>query len=71
MSRYQINTKNIVSAGYDENKQIVEIEFKLNVIHMYYDVPLDEFVAFMKADEVEEFYFNFIQCRYHFDEFIK
>lgn len=69
MSKYPINTINILNVGYDEVNQILEIEFRLNVMHHYFEVPLDEFVAFMKADDIEEFYFNFIQCKYHFDVF--
>lgn len=69
MTKYPINAINILKVGYDEENQILEIEFKLNVIHHYFEVPLDEFVAFMKADDSEEFYFDFIQCSYHFDVF--
>ncbi len=69
MSKYPINATNILAVGYDEVNQILEIEFRLNVIHHYFEVPLDEFVAFMKADDIEEFYFDFIQYKYHFDVF--
>ncbi len=69
MSKYPINATNILAVGYDEVNQVLEIEFRLNVIHHYFEVPLDEFVAFMKADDIEEFYFNFIQYKYHYDVF--
>jgi KTSC domain len=69
MTKYPVNTNNILTVAFDEVNQILEIEFKLNVIHHYFDVPIDEFVAFMKADNSEEFFFNCIQCRYHFDIF--
>ncbi|WP_298303764.1 KTSC domain-containing protein [Flavobacterium sp.] len=69
MSKYPINATNILAVGYDEVNQILEIEFRLNVIHYYFEVPLDEFVAFMKADDTEDFYFDFIQFKYHFDVF--
>ena len=69
MSKYPINATNILAVGYDEVNQILEIEFRLNVIYHYFEVPLDEFVAFMKADDIEEFYFDFIQNKYHFDVF--
>lgn len=69
MTKYSVNAKNILKVGFDEEKEILEIEFKLNVIHHYFNVPLDEFVAFMKAYDSEEFYFNYIQCHYHFDVF--
>ncbi|GEC78151.1 KTSC domain-containing protein [Flavobacterium aquatile] len=69
MTKYPVNAKNILKVGFDEEKEILEIEFKLNVIHHYFNVPIDEFVAFMKASDSEEFYFNYIQCHYHFDIF--
>lgn len=69
MIKYPIETSNILKVGFDEVELILEIEFKLDVIYHYFDVPLDEFVAFMKADDIEEFYFNFIQCQYHFNFF--
>ncbi|MDD5151164.1 MAG: KTSC domain-containing protein [Flavobacterium sp.] len=67
MTRYIINDRNIVSVRYDEIQKILEIEFKLQAIHQYFDVSLDEFVALMKAPKIETHYFNFVHCRYHFD----
>lgn len=69
MTKYPIETSNILNVGFDEVELILEIEFKLDIIHHYFDVPLDEFVAFMKASDLEEFYFNFIQYQYHFYSF--
>jgi hypothetical protein len=69
MIKYPIETSNILNVGFDEVELILEIEFKLHVIYHYFDVPLDEFVAFMKADDIEQFYFNFIQCKYHYNFF--
>ena len=67
MNRYPVKSNNIVSIGYDEITQIVEIEFKLNVMYNYLEVPLTEFIEFMKAPSIDEFYFNFIQSKYHFE----
>lgn len=69
MNKYLIKAPNILYIGYDEVDQILEIEFKLNIIHQYFDVPLDEFIGLMKAEDTETFYFNYINCRYHFDAF--
>ncbi|MBC7525179.1 MAG: KTSC domain-containing protein [Flavobacterium sp.] len=66
---YLVKAINILKVGFDYENQILEIEFRLNVMHHYFEVPLDGFVAFMKADDVDEFYFNFIQYNYHFDSF--
>jgi KTSC domain len=69
MNRYPVQETNIVSVGYDEENQILEIEFKLQAMHQYFDVPLDEFVALMKAAQIEKYYFEFIYSCYHFDVF--
>lgn len=67
MNRYSVNDCNIISIGYDEIKKILEIEFKLQAIHHYFNVSLDEFVALMKAPKIETHYFNFVYCQYYFD----
>lgn len=67
MNRYPVNERNIVSIGYNEVNEILEIEFKLQVIHQYFNVSLDEFVALMKAPEIETHYFSFVYCQYYFN----
>ena len=67
MNRYTVNDRNIISLGYDEMTKILEIEFKLQAIHQYFDVSLDEFVALMKAPEIETHYFDYVYCKYYFD----
>lgn len=69
MNRYPVKSNNIVFIGYDEVDQLLEIQFKLKVIHQYLEVPLSEFVALMQAISIDEFYFNFIQYKYNFDTF--
>ncbi|MEC4003072.1 KTSC domain-containing protein [Flavobacterium sp. SUN052] len=69
MNQYAIQSSNILFIGYNEVNNVLEIEFKLSVVHQYFDVPLDEFVALMKSTDTEEFYFNFIYCKYHYDAF--
>lgn len=67
MNRYPVNDHNIIAVGYDEILKILEIEFKFQVIHQYFGVTLDEFVALMKAPEIERHYFNNVYCQYYFD----
>lgn len=69
MKRYPVNERNIVSVGYDEVNEVLEIEFKLQVIHHYFGVPLDEFVALMKAKKIETYYFDCVCSQYYFDVF--
>jgi len=67
MNRHPVNDRNIISVGYDEIKETLEIEFKLKAIHQYFNVSLDEFVALMKAPKIETHYFDFVYCHYYFD----
>lgn len=67
MNRYSVNDGNIISVGYDEINKKLEIEFRLQAIHYYFDVSLDEFVALMKAPKIETHYFNFVYSQYIFD----
>jgi hypothetical protein len=67
MNRYPANDSNIISVGYDEITKTLEIEFKLQAIHQYFEVSLDEFIALMKAPEIETHYFNFVYSQYYFD----
>jgi hypothetical protein len=67
MTRYPVHTKNILSVGYDEVNEVLEIELKLKLIYHYLDVPLSEYIALMKADDVEDFYLNYIKLNYHFE----
>ena len=69
MNRYPVKSNNIVFIGYDEVDQLLEIQFKLNVIHQYLEVPLSKFVALMKAQSIDDFYFKFIQNKYHYNMF--
>lgn len=69
MNRYQVYAPNILSVGYDEVNEILEIEFKLQAIHQYFGVSLKEYVALMKATKIETHYFECVYCRYYFNVF--
>lgn len=69
MNRYPVNTNNILSIGYDEVSETLEIEFKLKIIYHYFNVPLSEYIALMKAHDTEVYYLNFIKYTYHFELF--
>ena len=69
MKRYEVNEPNIISIGYDEINEILEIEFKLQAIHHYFGVSLNEFVVLMKAAEIEVHYFDCVYSKYYFNVF--
>lgn len=67
MNHYPVKSLNIISVGYDEINQMLKIEFKLQIIHNYLQVPIDQFVDLMTADDIDQFYLDFIQRNYHFE----
>jgi len=69
MNRYPVNTNNILSIGYDEVNEVLEMEFKLKIIYNYLNVPIAEYIALMKAQNPEEYYLNYIKFNYHFELF--
>lgn len=50
MERKPVVSSNIASIGYDENNNILEIEFNNGNVYEYYDVPLHEYEGLMSAD---------------------
>ena len=69
MITYPISSQNIVSVGYDEVSQTLEIQFKLKITYRYFEVPLSEFIELMKAPNPEAYYLRFIKYTYHFELF--
>jgi KTSC domain len=67
-NQYPVKSTNIVSVGYDEVNRILEIEFKIHIIHHYFEVPLSQFIDLMKATNIDDFYSQYVQNKYHFDE---
>jgi hypothetical protein len=57
MERTPVFSSNLVSVGYEEETQTLEIEFKNGSVYQYAGVSLDEFSSFMNADS-KGAYFN-------------
>lgn len=62
--RAAISSSNINSVGYDEENQILEIEFQHGEIYQYFDVPKIEYEAFMRTAShgkyfTEKFRYNY------------
>lgn len=50
MKRTNVESSNLKSVGYDEENEILEIEFKHGGIYQYYDVSKDVYDGLMSAD---------------------
>lgn len=64
MMRQKVISSNIVSIGYDENTQILEIEFKQGAIYRYSGVPAHIFQNLMEASSHGTYFHAFIRNRF-------
>lgn len=53
MQRFPINTAQVVSIGYDEDTEVLEIEFTGSKIYQYDKVPESVFEELMTSKTVE------------------
>ena len=68
MRRSAIDSSTMNSAGYAEEKKILEIEFSLGEVYHYFDVPKEIFIGLLKADSAGK-YFNYrIKGKYSFQK---
>ena len=66
MERTPVSSSNIASVGYDEDNQILEIEFNDGSIYQYSGVPSSEHDGIMNADSKGKYLHANIKKRYSF-----
>lgn len=65
MDRQAINSANIASAGYDEESQIMEVEFDQGgAIYQYHNVPKSVWEAFLNGNTPGQYHYHFIRSTY-------
>jgi hypothetical protein len=64
MRRERIASSVIYSVGYDEEKQILEVEFGLRRVYRFYKVPAREYVALMAAPSAGRYFNQVIRRRF-------
>jgi hypothetical protein len=55
MDRSLVSSSNIVSIGYDEQNEILEVEFKDGSVYQYYNVNKNIYDQFMEAPSKGKF----------------
>lgn len=55
MERIRVRSSNIASIGYDQHRQILEVEFLTSSIYQYYGVSESVFRAFINAQSHGKF----------------
>ena len=64
MERIPVVSSNIISAGYDPEKQLLEIEFKGNVVWQYTGVPENVWMEFISAPSQGKYFSSQIRPRF-------
>jgi hypothetical protein len=66
MRRVSVNSSNLASIGYDEQNEILEIEFNHGGVYQYYDVPTDVYDELMNASSQGKYFIANIKDNYNF-----
>jgi len=68
MKRTKVESSNLASIGYDEENEILEIEFNHGGIYQYFDVPKEEYEALMNADSHGKYFVANIREDYEYEK---
>ena len=55
MERTAVSSSMVLSLGYDEASQTLEVEFNSNLVYQYYNVPSVVFEQMMASESVGKF----------------
>ena len=69
MKREPVESTAIKSIGYNEDKKLLEVEIlETGRIYKYFDVPLEEYLDFLDAKSLGEYYNRVIKEKYEYRE---
>jgi hypothetical protein len=66
--RDNVPSSAIASIGYDQDSEILEVEFVSGKLYRYQDVPFDLYVDFLEADSKGQFFNDHIRDAFIFSE---
>lgn len=66
MDRTPVSSSNISAIGYDEDSQVLEVEFINGGVYSYSGVPSGEYDGFANADSKGKYFHANIKDRYPF-----
>jgi hypothetical protein len=56
MQRENVTSSNIMSIGYDDSTNTLEIEFLTGGIYEYYNIPIDTYNELMNASSIGSYF---------------
>jgi hypothetical protein len=68
MKRQSVESSNLASVGYNEEKQILEVEFKHGGVYQYFDVPENVYKELMNADSHGKYFSANIRHDYEYQK---
>ena len=68
MDRQNVQSSNIVSIGFDEDSEILQVEFKGGVVYEYFDVPEHIHEELMAAESVGSYFARVVKGNYSFNK---
>jgi hypothetical protein len=68
MNRTPVSSSNLSSVGYDQENQILEIEFNNGGVYQYYDVPPRVHNELMNASSHGKYFHRNIKENYRYDQ---
>jgi len=68
MKRVPVSSSNLVSVGYDESNQVLEIEFNGGRVYRYFDVPNQIHQELMDASSHGKYFHRNIEGNYRYNQ---
>lgn len=68
MERQKVQSSNLASIGYDEENQLLEIEFNHGGVYEYFDVPNDVYEELMNASSHGKYFISEIKDSYDYNK---
>jgi hypothetical protein len=68
MNRVPVSSSNLSSVGYNESKQILEIEFNAGRVYQYFNVPNRIHQELMNAASHGKYFHRNIEDNYRYDQ---
>ena len=67
MQRTEVKSSQLVSVGYDAEKQIMEVEFK-NAVYQYFDVPPEAHAGLLKAESLGKYFGKEVRGKFKYEK---
>jgi hypothetical protein len=68
MKRVPVKSSNILSIGYDEENQLLEIEFNTHRVYRYSSVPPHVYAGLMQSESHGKYFLTYINSAYAYIE---